>query len=305
MDKSLLFWLGRKLHLTIALGLALLALIAILVSALWSTETVPLTLGKEKRLHAAWEMPVQSLSAAFAQPQRPKADDASRKIILRGQYGVTVKSFDPFLAHLRAELAQAGGYISEFSSARGSESVSRATLEVRVPSAGVAPFVYWLRRQGVTTTERETSEDVTEEYIDIRARLENARRFEQRLLQMLATHTAKVSELVLIEEKLGSVREQIERYEGRLRYFDKFVALSTLTIEVTVEEIYSPVVRHTFAGNAARAWSHSVHALKDFAQNVALAIIAFLPWSIPSALLALGLVLAMRRVSRFRRGTIA
>src|SRR5687767_9682848 len=104
MNKSFLFWLGRNLHLTIALGLALLAIVAVLVGAFWSA-TVPLTRGQREPLLAAREMEMSalhSLPAAIAQPHRPKADDASRKIILKGQYGVTVKSFDPFLAHLRA-----------------------------------------------------------------------------------------------------------------------------------------------------------------------------------------------------------
>ncbi|HEV8132683.1 MAG TPA: DUF4349 domain-containing protein [Acidobacteriota bacterium] len=258
-----------------------------------------------QRETAALELPKSVASTAVAGSEiritgarLPDRTHDSRKVILKGQYGLTVKSFDPFFANLQRQVSQDGGYISDISTARGSGIVSRASIAVRIPVGGVEPFIDWLRRQGVITKESGTSEDVTEEYVDIGARLENARRFEARLLQMLQNHTAKLSDLVLVEEKLSNIREQIERYEGKLRYFDKFVAFSTLTIEVTVEEPYRPAVERTFWHRAARVWSESIRGLLDFGQGIALAIIAFLPWSIPSALIIFRLLFALRHIRR-------
>ncbi|MGE0555392.1 MAG: DUF4349 domain-containing protein, partial [Gemmatimonadales bacterium] len=77
-----------------------------------------------------------------------------------------------------------------------------------------------------------SSQDVGEEYVDIEARIGNARRLEERLVIMLATRTGKLEEALAVERELARVRESIERLEGRLRYLGARVAESTITIEL-------------------------------------------------------------------------
>jgi hypothetical protein len=73
---------------------------------------------------------------------------------------------------------------------------------------------------------------VGEEFVDVTARVANARRLEQRLVTLLATRTGKLEDVLAVERELARVREQIERYEGRLRYLSTRVETSTLTVTV-------------------------------------------------------------------------
>jgi hypothetical protein len=77
-----------------------------------------------------------------------------------------------------------------------------------------------------------SAQDVGEEYVDITARVENAHRLEARLIALLANRTGKLQDVLSVERELARVREEIERYEGRLRYLRTRVATSTLTIAV-------------------------------------------------------------------------
>src|SRR5205823_10851551 len=63
-----------------------------------------------------------------------------------------------------------------------------------------------------------SAEDVGEEYVDVAARMANARRLESRLIDLLAARTGKLKDVLDVEQELARVREEIERYEGRLRY---------------------------------------------------------------------------------------
>ena len=63
-----------------------------------------------------------------------------------------------------------------------------------------------------------SAEDVGEEYVDVQARVANAHRLEQRLIEVLATKTGKLSDILNVERELARVREEIERMEGRMRY---------------------------------------------------------------------------------------
>jgi hypothetical protein len=75
--------------------------------------------------------------------------------------------------------------------------------------------------------------------VDIAARVENARRLEARIIQLLANRTGKLQDVLSVERELARVREEIERYEGRMRYLRTRAAVSTLMI--TVHE-HAPVI---------------------------------------------------------------
>jgi len=74
--------------------------------------------------------------------------------------------------------------------------------------------------------------DVGEEYVDVTARVANAKRLEQRLIDLLDKRTGKLSDVLGVERELARVREEIERYEGRLRYLRTRASISTLTVSV-------------------------------------------------------------------------
>ena len=75
-----------------------------------------------------------------------------------------------------------------------------------------------------------SSQDVTEEYIDIDARLKAKKKLENRYLELLSKAT-KMSEMLAIEAQLSAIREEVEAKEGQLRYLQSQVSLSTVNIE--------------------------------------------------------------------------
>ena len=71
--------------------------------------------------------------------------------------------------------------------------------------------------------------DVTEEFVDIQARLETKKALEKRYLNLL-DQAKKVSDILEIEKQAGELRADIEAIEGRLRYLNSQIAYATLTI---------------------------------------------------------------------------
>ena len=74
------------------------------------------------------------------------------------------------------------------------------------------------------------SQDVTEEYYDVEARIKNKRVEEERLLKHLEQSTGKLEDILKVEKEISRVRGEIERQQGRLQYLDKLSALTTVTI---------------------------------------------------------------------------
>lgn len=102
---------------------------------------------------------------------------------------------------------------------------------IRVPSKNFDAFLTDISK-GVTYFDNKeiSSQDVTEEYIDIDARLKAKKVLVSRYLELLKKAN-KVSEMLEIEAQLSAIREEIQAKEGQLRYMQSQISMSTITIE--------------------------------------------------------------------------
>jgi hypothetical protein len=227
---------------------------------------------------------LQNVSAATAV--------APTMIIRTGQAFIEVEKVDPAILRIRQLAAQVGGYIANSSVSGGRDQIRQATLEIKIPASKYDQAVGDLSTIGKVETVNSTAEDVGEEFVDVTARVTNARRLEERIIALLSTRTAKLDEVLRVEHELARVREEIERYEGRLRFLSTRAATSTLTI--TVHEPM-PVLGNTpgtnpIAAALRRAW-------RNFVGFVA-AIIESLGVVIPLALIGFAALLGYRRWKR-------
>jgi hypothetical protein len=223
------------------------------------------------------------------QSMNPGAALAPAMMIRIGQAFIEVDKVDPAILRIRQLSAQLGGYIANSSVSGGRDQIRQATLELKFPAPRYEEAVSSLSTIGKVETVNSTAQDVGEEFVDVSARVSNARRLEERLITLLSTRTGKLDEVLRVERELARVREEIERYQGRLRYLSSRVATSTLTI--TVHEP-APILGNTpgenpIAAALRRAW-------KNFVAVIA-GIISSLGALIPLALLGLAAWMGYRR----------
>ena len=156
----------------------------------------------------------------------------SSMIIRTGYAGVEVDSLDIAITRVRALAQRVGGFVANTAVQGGKDQLRSASLEVKVPSERFDEALSGLAPIGKVESVNVTAQDVGEEYVDIAARVENSHRLEARLVNLLANRTGKLQDVLTVERELARVREEIERYEGRMRYLRARVSLSTLTIAV-------------------------------------------------------------------------
>jgi hypothetical protein len=102
---------------------------------------------------------------------------------------------------------------------------------IRVPSKNFDLFLSDVSKGLAYFDNKEiSSQDVTEEYIDIDARLKAKKVLESRYLELLKKAN-KVTEMLEIEKQLSIIREEIEAKEGQLRYLQSQISMSTISIE--------------------------------------------------------------------------
>lgn len=234
----------------------------------------------------------------------PHADDiagdqavAGAPMLIRtASASVRVTDVDSSVARLRELAARVGGFVTSSTMQSGDYEVRSATLEIKVPAARFDEALGGLQPLGKVEYVNVNAQDVGEEFTDVTARMANAQRLEQRLLELLATRTGKLEDVLAVERELARVREGMERYQGRLRYLGTRVALSTLS--VTVHEP-GPIAgsspgQNPIAEALRAAWRNFVGFIAGF--------IALLGVLVPLAVLTWAAWVIVRGV-RARRGS--
>jgi hypothetical protein len=162
----------------------------------------------------------------------PQASVTTNMVIRTGQASVEVDSLERAVQEVRLLARRIGGFIANTAMQTGRGEFRSASLEVKVPAERFDEGLTGLAPIGKVESVNVTAQEVGEEFSDVSARMANARRLESRLLDLVATRTGKLKDVLDAEQSLARVREEIERYEGRLRYLKAHAALSTLTIYV-------------------------------------------------------------------------
>lgn len=163
-------------------------------------------------------------------PLPPASDPAGAMLVRHGEASIEVRHVDDAVARMRQAATQFGGFVANTALRNGKDEQPSASLEVRVPTAQFDALLAALRTVGKVERVTAGAEDVGEEYVDLGARAANARRVEARLVEMLATRTGKLSDVLTVEQELARVRQEIERHDARLRWLERRAALSSLTV---------------------------------------------------------------------------
>lgn len=155
-----------------------------------------------------------------------------RQLIRTAQMTVRVEQVEPAVERLQALALELGGFVGDVSVHTGAEQLRQATVHIRVPAARLDDAIAAVRPLGTVEAVNVSAQDVTEQHADLEARLANARRLEQRLLDLLTTRTGDLQQVLAAERELARVRTEIELYDGRLRQLADRVEMSTLTVHV-------------------------------------------------------------------------
>src|SRR5690348_14461355 len=139
------------------------------------------------------------------------------------------------------EIANEGrGYVATTRSDKQTNGKLSGEVVVKVLPENLDRFLQKIRGLGELKNQTLGTEDVTKAYFDTDARLKNAHVMEQRLIDMLKTKTGKVSDLLQVEKELGRVREEIEKMQGELKYWDSQVQFATVTISLSEKDMEEP-----------------------------------------------------------------
>lgn len=159
------------------------------------------------------------------------------KIIRDGRLDLRVDlgTFGASAEHVRVIAADLGGYVSAGETRIEEYEDERYAVgwyTMRIPSDRFDDAVARIEQLGERVSASLSSQDVTEEYVDLEGRLSYWEQ-QEAFYSTLMDEATTVNELIAIQGQMQEVLLMIEQIEGRLRYLDSRTDFATLTVGLT------------------------------------------------------------------------
>jgi hypothetical protein len=165
---------------------------------------------------------------------------ANRKLIRNATVELEIISFDDAAQKITALANQERGYVATTSSEKQANGKLKGEIVVKILPENMDRFLQKIRGLGELKNQTLGTEDVTKAYFDTEARLKNGRVMEQRLIDMLKRKSDDINDLLQVEKELGRIREEIEKMQGELKYWDSEVQFATVTISLAEKDMDEP-----------------------------------------------------------------
>jgi hypothetical protein len=206
------------------------------------------------------------------------AQQIDRRVIRTAEIDLEVSDVERSIRHVRDTTLDAGGFVAS-SSTRIWNDRNSAEMWIEVPSEQFDDVISRLREGPYVeqvARESTSSQDVTEEYVDLQSRIRNLEATEQRYVALLA-EARNLEEILSVERELTRIRGEIEQIQGRINYLEQRTSFSRIYVSLipTQESIQVAGVKFTPLETAREAWEQSMEFMATIASGVIIVVVFF------------------------------
>lgn len=179
-----------------------------------------------------------SYTATKPVTKKPEANSVpfnSPMVVRTAGLTLITREFDKARTTMEETLKRHGGYVGQLNVSAPGEGGRTLNATLRIPAGQLDATLTELKKLGRVAGESQSGEEVTQQYVDLEARLANARNSEQRLTDILRNRTGKLSDVLEVETEIERVRGEIEQMEAERKNLAKQVDFATLNTILTEE----------------------------------------------------------------------
>ena len=242
-----------------------------------------------------------------------------QKLVYTADVSLETRDLNASLENVRARLKEAGGAIQDqqlYDLNTGDDTVSaygysigrpRASLTIRVPSENFDSFLAGLQaEQDLFTVQSVSSrtENLTRQYYDLDSRIKALRTEEEWLLEAMEK-AENVSELLEIRDRLTDVRWEIESLTNSLQTIDYDADWSTVYLDLTQVERYTPKDEADFGQRVGEYFANSGESFLGAMEGLLEVLIMLLPYLVLLAIILVIVLVLVKRSNKKRAAKMA
>jgi hypothetical protein len=156
-------------------------------------------------------------------------------IVQTASLNILVTNYDEASAAIEKLAAAHGGYVEKLDAKAQTGNARELSAALRIPTKQLDGFLADVRKLGHVEEETRSNEEVSDQYVDLQARLKSARATEQRLIELLGTRTGKLEDVLEAERELARIRGEIEAMQGQSAILVHRVTYATVQVDLNEE----------------------------------------------------------------------
>jgi len=284
--KKVSLWIGGVLLVVIAVA-AVLAIVN-QSSHLGAGTSASRDYGYDGAYPAKEMANVRAPSVAPTASQWAEADDSAtgqgqvgeRIVIRSARLAIVAKDVQQAAETLKGYAQENGGFVVNANVESNEDMPPTAQVSLRIPADKLDAAVAFVRKQAVrVASESVSGEDVTEEYVDLEAKLKNLNASETQLLSIMKD-ARKTEDVLSVRREIERVRGEIDSLTGRKKYLDQSAKMSSVFVSIATDEASLPVVKTEDQWRPVIVMKQAASTLLDvlkFLVNVVIWSIVFVP----------------------------
>ena len=225
---------------------------------------------------------------ALAGDELKAPENVGPMIVQTASLTILATNYEEASAAIEKLAAAHGGYVEKLDAKSQTGNARELTASLRIPTKQLDGFLADVRKLGHVEQETRENEEVSDQYVDLQARLKSARATEQRLIELLGTRTGKLQDVLEAERELARIRGEIESMQGQGALLVHRVNYAT--VQVDLNEEYRQVLGSGTVSTGMKIRNAAVQGFANLEEG-AVALLVFLFAVGPSLLFWLAILL--------------
>ena len=221
-----------------------------------------------------------------------------RKIVKTATLSIKTNDYEVFMSGIKQKIEQYNGYVEKSQEYNYDNKTNRnANMNIKIPADKLESFIEELSVMGTLTSKTIGSDDITNSYIDVESRIK-ALETEQEALLGILEKAENLSDVIDLQDRLSDVRADLEALKALKQSYDEMVAYSEIAIDIReVERVVES--DNTFFGEAKEKLMNNIYDLADFLRELAINLIAALPYiAIIGVAAAVAVIVIVKKVRK-------
>lgn len=221
-----------------------------------------------------------------------------RKIVKTATLSIKTNDYEVFMSGIKQKIEQYNGYVEKSQEYNYDNKTNRnANMNIKIPADKLESFIDELSVMGTLTSKTIGSDDITNSYIDVESRIK-ALETEQEALLGILEKAENLSDVIELQDRLSDVRADLEALKSQKQSYDEMVAYSEIAIDIReVERVVES--DNTFFGEAKEKLMNNIYDLADFLRELAINLIAALPYiAIIGVAAAVAVIVIVKKVRK-------
>lgn len=198
-------------------------------------------------------------------------------IVQTASLSIVAKSYDEASEAIQKLTTSRGGYVEKLDAKAQTGNARTLSVTLRIPAKQLEGLLADLRKLGHVEQESQSNEEVSAQYVDLQARLRSAQATERRLIELLATRTGKLEDVLDAERELARVRSEIESMRGQSAVLLHQVSYATVEVELG-EEYHEKLQSNASTGR--KLWNALVDGVQNLEDGIVIVLVFLLNYGL-------------------------